>query len=133
MRRVRGLILLLVGSATFAVGSTSAPAATTKYPCVFNDGYLCYYYSPNEAGSSIGVYGRNNDLLNPAVKFATSGAGQGQNVGNNSASACSNHGTANYNVYFGVNQTGFYNNLPPYVCRNFSPAMRNNDRSQLLY
>lgn len=106
--------------ATPAFAAPAAPASATDY-CSENYGFQLYYNS-NEAGSwSCFVVAQNF----AGEVFTEPGAGQGQAVKNNAASACNSNGRT-ARVYYNSNYAGIYDDVKPYTCRNLANTYNEN-------
>ncbi len=135
----------LPASAASSIGSTSSATAPVTVPtnegaapdtgsnCY--SGYVCYFYQSNFAGSAGGVGGNVPDLLYPQVyTFVSSGAGQGDAIGNDAGSAFNGNPRYAANIYYSANYQGVYIQLAPYNAPGFAnPTLgpvNNNNRSQ---
>lgn len=107
--------VLAVSSAFLATPAFAAPAATAAPAsvCSENFGFVLYYNS-NEAGSSACFFVAQNFA---GEVFTTSGAGQGQPVKNNAASA-DNWGTHTARVFYNSNYAGVYDDVKSHTSRN---------------
>lgn len=85
---------------------------------------FCLYYNSNYAGSVSDHDEQVSDFA-PYV-FKGAGAGQGQGVKNNAASACNNTGRYTARVYYNSGFKGVYDDIPPRTCRNLSKTYNDN-------
>ena len=123
----------LVGAMLFGLAGTAAAAAkATPRNGVCETGEFCLYYLSNRSGSvsdfngSIPDYGASQPTC---YEFKGPGAGQGQCVKNNAASAW-NRTTANrVTVYVNSNYQGQGDLFQPGEGRNLIPALVNNNAS----
>ncbi|WP_372411578.1 hypothetical protein [Streptomyces luteireticuli] len=107
----------------------SADIGSWRYQRCGDENWFCLYYSPNANGAGWGYTHADanvHDLLN--YRFNNSGAGAGQVVGNNAASA-ENASWCNVGIWYHANFTGDSNWLAPYQGGNLTSWMRNNERS----
>jgi hypothetical protein len=85
---------------------------------------FCLYYN-SERGGSV------SDFDAPVADFANyvfkgSGAGKGQSVKNNAASACNNTGRYTARVYYNSNYKGVHDDIPPRSCYNLTKVYNQN-------
>lgn len=85
---------------------------------------FCFYYNSDQKGSVSDHEDAVADLA-PYV-FKSPGAGQGQVVKNNAASACNNMGRYSVRVYYNSNHDGPYDTIPPRTCRNLKVTYNEN-------
>lgn len=91
---------------------------------------FCLYYNSNYAGS-VSDFGERVSDFAPYV-FKGPGAGQGQTVKNNAASACNQTGRYTARVYYNSGYKGVYDDIPPRSCRNLSKTYNENASFQWL-
>lgn len=84
-----------------AAHATAAPAAASA--CTSD--YFCFFYNSNEGGSHDALRSNVSNLA--GYKFTSTGAGQGQSVKNNAASAVNNN-ECTATVYYNSNYGGDY-------------------------
>jgi len=111
---------------TAFVGTAAADGATTASA---RDGRcdnleFCLYYNSNYQGS-VSDHDEQVADLAPYV-FKGPGAGRGQTVKNNAASACNNMGRYTARVYYNSNFQGAYDDIDPRSCRNLSRTYNEN-------
>lgn len=103
MNRILSSVAAALGAALLVpVLATSAEAATCS------SGSFCLYYNSNLGGSRLTLGNSVGDLA--GYKFTTSGAGEGQNVKNNAASAW-NKNLCPVSVYFYSNYGGAWDSF----------------------
>ncbi|WP_330461100.1 peptidase inhibitor family I36 protein [Streptomyces sp. NBC_00820] len=103
-----------------AAGCFTAPAAFAS-TCSENYGFELYYNS-NEGGSSACFYVKQNFA---GEVFTEAGAGQGQPVKNNAASA-DNWGGHTARVFYNSNYVGLYDDVQGDSWRNLADTYNNN-------
>lgn len=91
---------------------------------------FCLYYNSTLGGSVSDFDQRVSDFA-PYV-FKGPGAGQGQTVKNNAASACNNTGRYTARVYYNSNYRGVYDDVSPRSCRNLTRTYNENASFQWL-
>lgn len=115
------------------LGLVSAPPASAAVhsSCVWQT--ICVYYSPNHAGSLTAFDQAYPDLSSPSFKFLSNGAGKGQNVYDNGASAENAHVSYHARVYSKKSYKGDVRVMTPALEPgyriNFGSKLRNNNRS----
>lgn len=103
------LVPLLAATASTAAVPRSAPPSTARTsvaPTAAKDcpaGEFCFFYNSGEAGSHIALHTSVADLA--GYTFTSPGAGQGQKVKNNAASAVNNI-NCTATVYYNSNYRG---------------------------
>ncbi|WP_432190544.1 peptidase inhibitor family I36 protein [Streptomyces sp. Tue6028] len=98
---------ILCATTLAAAGTASANESATNCNTTYWDACLTLYYNSNQAGSHTAFQGGDADFVDN--KFLSSGAGQGQGVKNNAASAWfwSVSSSARYGaIYYNSNQQG---------------------------
>jgi hypothetical protein len=93
-------------------------------------GEFCLYYNSDHQGSftdfALGV----KDFS--TVKFIADGAGKGQLVKNNAASACNKDDNLTARVYFNSNWQGAYDSIAPGTCKNLVNTYNENASYQWI-
>ncbi|MEC3992940.1 peptidase inhibitor family I36 protein [Actinacidiphila sp. DG2A-62] len=107
--------VLAVSAASLTTPAFASPAvsAAPASVCSENFGFVLYYNS-NKAGSSACFFVAQNFA---GAVFTEPGAGQGQAVKNNAASA-ENWGTRTARVFYNSNYAGVYDDVKSHTSRN---------------
>jgi murein DD-endopeptidase MepM/ murein hydrolase activator NlpD len=134
--RRRGLVALVVaaviGAATVIAGAAPAQAATARNG-VCESGEFCLYYNSDTSGSlsdfagSISDYGSSSGCY----KFVSAGAGQGQCVKNNAASAWNRTGRY-VTVFYNSGYSGPIDNFSPGADANLRAYLKNENAAHLI-
>ncbi len=106
--RIRTLAAVAAAAGVAFVG-TALPANAEEKNGKCGDREACLYYNGNRDGSLTDYYFPDKDLAGD--KFLSSGAGKGQNVKNNAASAW-NRDSTTLRIYYNENYTGPYDSIP---------------------
>jgi murein DD-endopeptidase MepM/ murein hydrolase activator NlpD len=132
----RGLLALVVaaviGAATVLTGSSPAQAATARNG-VCETGEFCLYYNSDTSGSvsdfagSISDYGTGSGCY----VFVGAGAGQGQCVKNNAASAWNRTGRY-VTVFYNSGYSGPIDNFSPGADANLRDYLKNENAAHLI-
>jgi murein DD-endopeptidase MepM/ murein hydrolase activator NlpD len=127
---MRGLTRILAGAtAVMALGAVPASAAGRDGVC--DSGEFCYYYNSDNQGSisdftgSIADYGTEQPSC---YDFKGAGAGKGQCIKNNAASAW-NRSSKTVRVYYNSNYGGTYQDFAAGAKGNLSAALKNQNAS----
>ncbi|MTD53301.1 peptidase inhibitor family I36 protein [Amycolatopsis pithecellobii] len=151
MRRFAGVLVATVVAGLGLIGGTAAhaqPAPTpaaqvqpaqvqpaqpngklsvqyTSYNGVCEVGEVCLYYNSNCQGSFADFGGWVDDFA--GYTFRSSGAGKGQPVKNNAASARNRDGDWTARIWFNSGQKGSYDNIAPSTpCQNLQNTYNEN-------
>ncbi|MFD5749481.1 peptidase inhibitor family I36 protein [Streptomyces sp. NPDC127033] len=88
---------------------------------------MCLYFNSNQQGSYRIFEGNTTDFT--GYTFSSSGAGQGQAVKNNAASASNGQSSASVStarIYFNSNYGGVYDDVAPATSRNLVNTYNDN-------
>ncbi len=106
--RIKSLAAVAAVASVAMIGTALPASAEKDGRCDPGDG--CLYYNGNRGGSLIDyVY---NDTNLAGDRFLSAGAGRGQSVKNNAASAWNNYTPAHLRVYYNENYLGPYDDIP---------------------
>jgi len=105
--------LSLIGLAGTASADVSAQSALDG---VCQSGEFCLYYNSNHSGSFSDFVLGVKDFS--TVRFVADGAGKGQLVKNNAASACNKDDNLTARVFFNSNWQGAHDDIAPGTCKN---------------
>ncbi|MFE2325771.1 peptidase inhibitor family I36 protein [Streptomyces sp. NPDC059385] len=111
-------------AAALAVAGLSLGMATPASAAGCQNGYVCLYYNSNLGGSYFQFDWPISNL--GGYYFTSAGAGQGQYVKNNAASAYNKFTTKYANVYYNSNFAGPNDYVPPYQWINLVETYNNN-------
>jgi hypothetical protein len=127
----------------FAASPAMASDITSSCPVGgYGTGVDCIFYSEAYNGSHTGVlYGVLNFPVSGSTeyKYLSSGAGQGQYIGNNNGSNRNTNTGYYYRIYYSQNLAGYQVTLSPYGATGYERAgsqlgnLLNNIRSQEIY
>ncbi len=106
----------LAGTASAESAPAGDVTAQAALDGVCQSGEFCLYYNSGHQGSFSDFVLGVKDFS--TVKFIAAGAGQGQLVKNNAASACNKDDNLDARVFFNSNWTGVYDTIPPNTCKN---------------
>lgn len=126
-----------VAAAVLALGAsmlTSAPAATAAARNgVCESGEFCLYYNSDQQGSRVDLVNSQRDYGSGSgcITFVSSGAGQGQCVKNNAASARNLTGRPVF-VFYNSDFGGTYDEIPAGASANLNANVYNNNASQIV-
>lgn len=128
-------LLAPLAAAALATTAFTGIAAADVSAAAARDGHcdnleFCLYYNSELGGSVSDFDERIPDFAN--YVFKGPGAGQGQSVKNNAASACNETGRYTARVYYNSNYKGVYDDIPPFSCRNLSKVYNQNASFQWL-
>ncbi|HEV7648435.1 MAG TPA: peptidase inhibitor family I36 protein [Actinophytocola sp.] len=117
MRKITTVLPIVALSIIGLAGTASADVTTqSALDGVCQSGEFCLYYNSNEQGSlsdfELGV----KDFA--TVRFVATGAGKGELVKNNAASACNKDDNLTARVFFNSNWAGAHDDIAPGTCRN---------------
>ncbi|WP_412543961.1 peptidase inhibitor family I36 protein [Longispora sp. K20-0274] len=115
----------VIGVATAAVAAgtlTAAAPAQAANACPFP--YFCLYYNSNQQGAVAFFYNADPNFYNDT--FSGSGAGAGQGVKNNAASAKNNQTGIDAWVWFNSNYGGAHDVVTRSSSRNLTATYNNN-------
>ncbi|MFD9033518.1 hypothetical protein ACFVZW_20555 [Streptomyces sp. NPDC059567] len=122
-RKIASLGLTAAATAGLVLGTApQSHASAAPYCDNYNPYCMHFYYNSGLSGSFTAFVGFDHYTLD-GYKFLRDGAGKGQYVKNNAASA-SNLSDYDLNVYFNSNLSGACDSIPPYGTTNTGP----NDR-----
>ena len=122
--RVRTRSVLTAAVTAGLLAATAAPALAAQHNGRCENNEMCLYYNSNLGGSfhdfsvkvpNFGTY-----------KFISGGAGQGQYVKNNAASAVNNADVCNARVYFNSNYQGAYDEIKDDTWANLTATYNDN-------
>jgi hypothetical protein len=125
MRTITAIVPLVAAAAlsltAFATGASATPApggpsAQSALDGVCQSGEFCLYYNSGHHGSFTDFELGVKDFS--TVKFIADGAGKGQLVKNNAASACNKDDNLTARVYFNSDWQGEYDSIAPGTCEN---------------
>ncbi|MBB4911653.1 peptidase inhibitor family I36 protein [Actinophytocola algeriensis] len=133
--RKKYLLAPLAAAALATTAFTGVAGADTVGTMAARDGKcdnleFCLYYNSELGGSVSDFDQRVSDFAN--YVFKGPGAGQGQSVKNNAASACNKTGRYTARVYYNSNYKGVYDDIPPYTCYNLTRTYNENASFQWL-
>ncbi len=117
---VAAAALFLTGTAT----TTAAAEPRSALDGACQSGELCLYYNSDHAGSLADFELGVKDFA--TVRFVSAGAGKGQQVKNNAASACNKDDNLTARVHYNSNWEGAYDSIPPGTCRNLVKTYNQN-------
>ena len=127
MKSSRTLALAAVGACA-ALLLTDGPALAAEYNGTCEEGSgngeLCLYYNSNWAGAKADFRDKKPDLA--GYTFKAPGAGAGQAVKNNAASAQNWDHTRTAVVFFNSNYQGTYDNVWTWTAVNLSNTYNDN-------
>jgi hypothetical protein len=120
---------LLIPLAAAALATTAVTGVAGADTTAARDGRcdnleFCLYYNSDHKGSVSDHEDAVADFAN--YVFKGPGAGQGQGVKNNAASACNNMGRYVARVYYNSNHKGVYDDVQPRSCRNLKKTYNQN-------
>jgi hypothetical protein len=117
-------------AATAAADTATGGSARSALDGSCQSGEFCLYYNSGHAGSftdfALGV----KDFS--TVRFIADGAGKGELVKNNAASACNKDDNLTARVYFNSGWKGDYDSIAPGTCRNLSKTYNENASFQWI-
>ncbi|MFF9205392.1 peptidase inhibitor family I36 protein [Streptomyces sp. NPDC014986] len=126
LRRLAVAGALIAATTAGTLGTAGAAQADTGHNGVCDtgsNGELCLYWDSNLGGSFHDYYAITADFGSDV--FLSAGAGRGQRVKNNSASALNNWYTT-ARVYYNENYGGPYDDVPAYSSRNLLRTWNDN-------
>ncbi|MET8826787.1 hypothetical protein ABZX40_09325 [Streptomyces sp. NPDC004610] len=122
-RKIATLGITAAATAGFTLGMAPQSQAAPTLVCPDHETYcMTFYYNSGLAGSRTTFVGFDHYSLN-GYTFLGSGAGKGQAVKNNAASAV-NLAPYNLVIYFNSNLAGACDSLPPFRSTNDGPGQR---------
>lgn len=117
MRTITTVLPVVALSVIGFAGTASADVSTqSALDGVCQAGELCLYFNSNHQGSFSDFVLGVKDFS--TVRFVADGAGKGQLVKNNAASACNKDDNLTARVFFNSNWAGSHDDIPPNTCRN---------------
>lgn len=119
---------IAAASAVLAVSAACFTTPAFADSCSENGGFVLYYNS-NEAGSSACFFGSIPNFA--GYTFTAAGAGQGQDVKNNAASA-SNWNVHTARVFYNSNYAGVYDDVGYLTSRNLVNTYNENASYELI-
>lgn len=134
MRKIKaiGAAIATVAMAAASVVAVSAPAQAAQYSGCSGTYRLCFFYSPSYAGASTNFSdGYMPDLISPTMyRWPNNGAGAGERVGNNAASAQNRWGAGvSAIIYYSANFGQPSVTIGPNGSVSNLGTLRNNNRS----
>jgi hypothetical protein len=111
IRRLAGAALLATIASTLVGIGTAAPASAKELNGICEHREICFYWGNDYTGARADFYFQKTDFGDIRYPLGT-GAGAGQRVKNNAASAI-NFDTLMAYVYYNENFTGPYDFVPP--------------------
>ncbi|MEU8674512.1 hypothetical protein [Streptomyces sp. NPDC048560] len=127
-RKIASLGITATATAGLVVGMAPPSQAAASLYCDDYDPYcMIFYYNSGTSGSRTAFVGFDHYSLN-GYKFLHDGAGKGQYVKNNSASAV-NLSDYDLNIYFNSNLAGACDSIPPYKTAGRLVKTYNNNAS----
>lgn len=125
--RVQGILVgTLMTIAALAVTTTPASAASGNGVCEsgYGSGELCLYYNSNLQGSMRDFFYEVRDFA--GYRYLTPGAGQGQYVKNNAASAWNRDTLDTARIFYNRNFMGPADDVRPGTWRNLGDTKNDN-------
>ncbi|GAB3503587.1 peptidase inhibitor family I36 protein [Amycolatopsis cihanbeyliensis] len=111
-------------AATAFTGVAAADTTSTARNGKCENLEFCLYYN-STLGGSVSDFDRKVSNFAPYV-FKGPGAGRGQSVKNNAASACNRMGRYTARIYYNSGYKGPHDDIPPKACRNLSVTYNDN-------
>jgi hypothetical protein len=135
MRKIIAIVPLVAAAALSMATSASAEAgaggsARSALDGSCQAGEFCLYYNSGHQGSFTDFELGVKDFA--TVKFIGDGAGKGQLVKNNAASACNKDDNLTARVYFSSNWQGAYDSIAPGTCKNLVKTYNENASYQWI-
>ncbi len=129
------LLAAVLATTTFAGGASAEPApggvsARSALDGSCQSGEFCLYYNSDHQGSFSDFVLGVKDFA--TVRFVADGAGKGQLVKNNAASACNKDDNLTARVYFNSDWAGEYDSIAPGTCKNLVNTYNENASFQWI-